>query len=235
VRLAWLALVGLAACADNTDPIWQLDHDRIIAVRVTPPHIPSGEKAIVDALMAHKGGPTDVEAPTFVTAPPHALPELATSVQPDGSIVAPDEAALAQARTELGLDPGAPVPFELAATFGAGPQPLIAVKSIYFGDAADNPALPPITVNGAAPVDGATLDIPFDVDVPLVATVPDPMWKVDWLTSCGTMHDDNEHSAFVHVQPADPTSGELAVVVRDTAGGVVWDRWKIQSAAPPGP
>jgi hypothetical protein len=232
VRRAWLALVGLGvgACADQTDPIWQLDHDRIVAVRVTPPHIPSGERATVDALMAHKGATTDVETPVVVTAPPHSLPELATSVQPDGSIVAPDEAALAQARTELGLDPGAPVPFEVGAAFG--PQPLIAVKTIFFGDAADNPTLPPITVNGSAPVDGAAITIPFDTDVPLVATVPDDMWKVDWLTSCGTMHDDNEHSAFVHVQPADPTSGELAVVVRDTAGGVVWDAWKIASTAP---
>ena len=228
-----LILVVLAACADTTDPIWQLDHDRIIAVRVTPPHIPSGERATVDALMAHKGGPTDVETPLGVTAPPGALPELASAVQPDGSIVAPDEATLDQARAELGLDPGAPVPFELGAAFGTGPQPLLAVKSIYFGDAADNPSLPPITVNGSAPADGAAITIPYDTDVPLVATVPDPMWKVDWMTSCGTMHDDDEHSAFVHVQPGDPLSGELAVIVRDTAGGVVWDSWSIASTAPP--
>jgi hypothetical protein len=233
VKRAALLLVVLGACADQTDPIWQLDHDRIIAVRITPPHIPSGERATVDALMAHKGEPTDVETPTGVIAPPHSLPELASSVQPDGSIVAPDEAALDQARMEMGLDPGVPVPFEIGAAFG--PQPLLAAKTVFFGDAADNPTLPPITVNGSAPVDGALITIPFDTDVPLVATVPDDKWKVDWLTSCGTMHDDDEHSAFVHVQPKDPTSGALVVVARDTAGGVVWDSWMIQSAAPPAP
>src|SRR5262249_9397535 len=127
VRLAWLAafsLVGVAACANDVDPIWQLDHDRIVAVRINPPHIPSGEKATVDALIAHKGKPTDVEPPDVVVAPPHSLPELASAVQPDGSIIAPDEAALDQARVELGLDPGAPVPFDVAASFG--PQPLLA-------------------------------------------------------------------------------------------------------------
>jgi hypothetical protein len=41
------------------------------------------------------------------------------------------------------------------------------------------------------------------------------------------MHDDDEHAAFLHVLPKDPLEGELAVVVRDIAGGVVWQVWPI--------
>ena len=59
-------------------------------------------------------------------------------------------------------------------------------------------------------------DVDIDVD-----------WKVSWLTSCGTMHDEDEHHAFVHVLPKDRKDGELAVVVRDPSGGVVWQVWPI--------
>jgi hypothetical protein len=222
-----LIFVALTACVGATDPVWQLDHDRVVAVRISPPHLASGARATVDALIAHHGAPADVLAPAAVIASPDQLAALAAAVQADGSIVAPDDATLEQARASLGLPSGAPVPLEIGASFGG----LLAIKTVYLGDAADNPALPAIVVNGAAPTDGATIELPFDADVPLSAAA-DPTWKVSWLTSCGTMHDDDEHAAFVHVQPDDPTSGQLAVVVRDPLGGVVWGVWSVASAAP---
>ncbi len=227
-RLILLGALAIAGCVDASDPRWQLDHDRIVAVRATPPSIASGDRATFDALMAHAGAPTDVEPPTAVTAiaPPAGL---ADAVQPDGSVIAPDAEHLDQARQQLGLTPGTPVPFVITATFG--PQPLIAQKTIYLGDVADspNPVLGAVTVAGAAPADAIT--VASDVDVPLTVDA-DPKWQVYWLTSCGTMHDDNEHVAFVHVLPDDPMRGELAVVVRDLAGGVVWKTWPIQTQAP---
>jgi len=51
VKAAWLVVV--VACGGDVDPPWQLDHDRIVAVRATPPHIAAGETATLDVLRAH--------------------------------------------------------------------------------------------------------------------------------------------------------------------------------------
>ncbi|MDB4953621.1 MAG: hypothetical protein JWO36_1190 [Myxococcales bacterium] len=226
-----LVLVMLGGCLGDIDPAWQLDHDRIIAVRATPPHIAVGEVANLDALIAHKGGPTDLEAPIGATAVLSNPPaDLFTAVhfdltkwEIDGRLVT--EAQLDIARAELKLDAGAPVPLRVTFQFpDAGMLHLIADKTIYLGDSRDNPAMPPVTINGAPP--GASLTIPIDVDVPMQVDT-DPTYTVNWLTSCGTMHDDDQHHAFIHVLPADPKSGELAVVIRDRSGGVVWQVWPI--------
>jgi len=41
------------------------------------------------------------------------------------------------------------------------------------------------------------------------------------------MHDDDEHSAFIHVLKDDPKDGQLVVAVQDAMGGVVWQVWPI--------
>lgn len=231
MRAAWLVLVaGAAGCLGDLDPEWQLDHGRIIAVRATPPHIVAGDKLVLDAFLAHKGAPTDVEAPTAAIVSPRAPASLmGVSVALEGSawtVTAPDEAVLAAARTELMLDGSAPVPLEIGMTFGAAAAPLVATKFVFFGDAVDNPTITNPLVAGAPPA--ASLVIPTDTDVPL-AVDADPTDKINWLTSCGTLHDDNEVKAFVHVLPADPMSGELAVVRRTAAGGVAFERWPIMT------
>lgn len=223
-----MLVLALAACAGKSDPRWQLDHDRIVAVRATPSHIPAGAVATLDALVAHVGGPTDMEAPTMAGVSPTAPAVLAgTMVTFDSGawhVTAPSEATLATARAALMLDAGAPVPLDIGVTFGS--QPLIALKTIYFGDSADNPTLGEVMVDNVAVTPGQSLVIPTDTDVPLAVTADDKA-MVNWLTSCGTMHDDNEHVAFVHVLPADPMMGELAVVVRNPDGGVAWQVWPI--------
>jgi hypothetical protein len=230
-RLVVLALLG--GCIGDIDPSWQLDHDRIVAVRATPPHISVGEVADLDALIAHKGAPTDVGFPIGVTAVPSNPPaDLFTAVhfdltkwEIDGRLVT--EAQLAEARTALQLAPGAPVPLVVTMQFpDAGQQKMIANKTIYLGDSRANPTMPPVTINGAIAAAGASLVIPIDIDVPMQVAV-DPTWKVSWLTSCGTMHDDDQQHAFIHVLPADRKAGELVVVIRDPSGGVVWQVWPI--------
>jgi hypothetical protein len=222
--------IALAACADNTDPVWQLDHDRIVAVRATPPHIASGQVATFDALIAHAGAPTDIELPIAANAA-FAPAGLFTAVHSDRgtwSVVAPGAAELDAARAELGLDPGAPVPLDVTvqfATTAAGIE-LIARKTVWLGDAAANPALPEVLVAGAPP--GSQLVVPADHDVSLELGI-DATWTASWLTSCGTMHDVDEPLAFVHVLPDDPQTGELAVVARDPVGGVVWQVWPIRA------
>jgi hypothetical protein len=221
-----VGLVAIAAtgCADKTDPEWQLDHDRLVAVRASAPHLAPGEQATFDALVAHEGAPTDVEQALGIAV---FAPQDLSAIASGTTVTAPDAATLAKERVELGLDAGAPVPVDLVMQFpDSNGLHLAAKKTIYLGDSLANAAsVGAVTVDGA-PV-GATVTVAIGVDVPLAVDAADDA-TVAWLTSVGTMHDDDEHAAFVHVEKTDdPLQGELAVVVRDASGGVTWQVWPI--------
>jgi hypothetical protein len=223
VRPAALAAVVVAAvvaaCSGDVDPPWQLDHDRIVAVRATPPHVLSGATSQLDALVAHKGATTEVIPPEVVLV---VSPKSLADTTITGTVVtAPDETHLAAARTELGLAADAPVPLEL----GVSASGLAATKTLWLGDSADNPTLSGVTIAGEAPP--ASLVVPKLTDVRLFVDADDAVEIVNWLSSCGTMHDFDLHSAYLRVEKNDPDSGELALVLRDGQGGVVWQVWPI--------
>jgi hypothetical protein len=217
VKYALFTLL-LVACTGDLDPEWQLDHTRIIAVRATPPHIPSGATSTLDVLTATKGGTTGQGAPDAVlVVSPMSLADALSG----NTVTAPSETRLAAARTELGLAAGAPVPLQL----GIAANGLASTKTVWLGDSADNPVLTNVVVGAAPP--GASITVPPDTDVHMSVDADDTMMLVSWLTSCGTMHDFDLHAAYIHVLPDDPQSGELALVVRDLRGGVVWQVWPI--------
>jgi hypothetical protein len=228
MRWALIAL-GAAGCVPDSDPRWQLDHDRVVAARATPPHLPAGTTATIDALIAHDGAPTTIEPPVRVVTAPGTPAALVTTVAQSGTdwqVTAPSEDVLAAVRAQAKIDPGKPVPLGLIETFG--PIPLTVSHTIFLGDAASNPTPGAVTVLGAEVAPETHITIPMDVDVPLSVDA-DPTATVNWLTSCGTMHDDDEHAAFVHVQPDDSKAGELVVVVRAADVGVSWLRWTIEA------
>ena len=215
-----VAILVLAACHDELVQPWQLDHDRIVAARATPAGIASGEAAQLDALIAHEGGVTDVEMPTGATAAgaPGGLFTAVHFMFDHWEIQAPDDAQLAAARAELGLA-ATSLPGNTSVTSsGTG---AVASKLVWLGESRANPALPAITIDGVAP--GTTLDLPRGRDITLSATGDD----VSWLSSTGTLHDDDANVATLDVARGDPATGELAVVVRDGAGGIVWQVWSI--------
>lgn len=217
-----LLLLFVAACASDVDPPWQLDHDRIIAVRATPPHIPAGATSTIDVFVGHKGAATSVQAPDVTTVvSPMSLADTLSGT----TVTAPSEDRLAAARTELGLMPGAPVPLQLGVGVAAGK--LAATKTVWLGDSADNPTLDGVTVGDVTP--GASIVVPKLTDVHLFVNGDDSVDTINWLTSCGSMHDFDLHKAYLRVEKDDPTSGELAVVFRDGQGGVVWQVWPISA------
>jgi hypothetical protein len=213
---AWLVVV--VACAGDLDPPWQLDHDRIVAVRATPPHVPAGGTAQLDLLIGTKGATTAQRPPdvTRVVSPA----SLASAVS-GMTVTAPSAATLDAVRGELMLASDAPVPLVVGVASGT----LLATKTVWLGDTATNPDLVGVMVDGAPP--GTAIVVGPDVDVPLSVEADDATQVVNWLTSCGTMHDFDLHRAYLHVLPADPQSGELAVVVRSPDGGVAWQVWPI--------
>jgi len=229
--LAALALLaaGTAACTGDIDPPWQLDHDRIVAVRAEPPAIPVGRTSQIDVLLAQKGGTTSVAAPDGVAVvTPASLSDVVSRSSGNWVVTAPSEDRLAAARAELKLDAGAPVPLQIGVQYMA--KKLFAVKTIELGRSADNPGLA-----GMAPmIDGkaageAEIAVGKLVKVPLSVNADDAAFDVAWLTSCGTMHDFDLPTAYLKVETDDPDAGQLAVVVRDGHGGVSWQIWPIHA------
>jgi hypothetical protein len=218
---ALLAIALLAGCAGDIDPQWQLDHDRIVAVRATPPHLAMpGDTAQLDLLVGHKGAMTTEQPPDLATV---ITPASLAGAVSGATVTAPSDAQLAAARTELKIADGMPVPLTIGVSAGA----FAAIKTVWLGEAGDNPVLADLTVSGVPP--GTELVVPPDMDVRLFVTADDSNLVVNWLTSCGTMHDFDLHSAYLHVLPADPQTGELAIVVRDSSGGVAWQTWPIHA------
>lgn len=222
-----LILLGVlstaVACTGDVDEQWFLDHDRIVAVRATPPRIDSGTSTI-DTLVGHKGAPLSEMPPQLAAVvSPMALTSALTMSGGAWVVTMPSEDQLVAARAELRLDAGAPVPL----TIGVQVDDLRAIKTVILGATASNPPVDAVTIAGApAPPDGSLVTVPTLTDVHLeVATAPTD--EVNWLTSAGTMHDFDLAKAYVRVEKDDPTQGQLAVVVRTDQGGVSWRVWDI--------
>ena len=227
ILLAVAALI-VAGCGGDLDPPWQLDHDRIVAVRATPPAIVPGQRSQIDGLLAVKGSTSIEKVPETVRV--ISPPSLTGAVAFDAGawvVTAPDEAALAAVRAELGLAAGAPVPLRLGVAYAD--QTLVGLKAVTLGATGANPELAVPSIDGvAAPTPGEPIVVGVVIDVPLSIDAADTD-DVNWLTSCGTMHDHDLPHATLRVEPGDPTEGELAVVVRDDHGGVAWQVWPIRA------
>jgi hypothetical protein len=218
----WLALALLVACQDPIPPErWQLDQERAVAVRVTPPRILAGEHALIDGLLAHADRPTTVTAPGDVVAVNSPLQLAVNFIFDHWEVIAPDDATLTATRTELGLAAGEPIPFELTVYFGTVAAPIITQKRMWFGESVANPVLPAILIDGVPP--GGSLVVPHATELTLRADAD----KVSWLTSCGTLRDSQEPDAILALDAA--CTGELVVVVRDREGGTVWKVWPLDA------
>ncbi len=219
----------LAGCFDPVDPRWQLDHDHIVAVRATPPRILPGESAELDALLAHAGAPATVTIPSeaAVLDAPEAIKDI---VYTDGGrwyVYGPSDAALALARTELGLAAEAPIPVTVYTAFAReAAEPLFAKKIVWLGASAANPPVPAAMIDGAPMAED--LVVPIETDVYLSVAVAE-RWRVSWLSSVGSLFQDDVATSFLRVLPEDSHEGELAVVVRDPDGGVAWRVWPLRA------
>jgi hypothetical protein len=215
----------LAGCGQEIDPAWQLDHDRVIAVRATPARIARGEVAEIDALLGRKAQPPrEVDPDTAEVVSPASLAGTLARRSTRWIVTAPGDDQLAAARGELGLEAGAAVPLRLRVRFTDPAQS--ALKIVWLGQHADNPVIDPVEIDGMDALAASQLSVAAGVDIPLVVDF-DRSYDINWLTSCGTMHDFDLARAHLRVEPADPQSGTLAIVVRDALGGVDWHLWPI--------
>jgi hypothetical protein len=230
-------LIALAACNSDVDEPWQLDHDRIIAVRAEPPGLLAGQQSKLDMLVGFKGSTVAERSPDFAqVVSPMSLADLVHNDGMGGWVVdAPTDERLAAVRAELKLGPTDLVPLRVGIA-AAWPTPVVspmgngfaATKTVVLGLAASNPMLDGMMVNGIDP--GTTdLVVPAVGKTPLFVQADDSVNIVNWLTSAGTMHDFDLHSAYITFEKEDMTEGQLAVVLRDPYGGVAWRFWSIRA------
>jgi len=99
---------------------------------------------------------------------------------------------------------------------------------VWLGGAARNPEMTDIEVDHTRDPAAAIVVAPL-ADIPLSIGLDDASFDVTWLSSCGTMHDFDLPTAYLRVEADDPMTGELALVVRDSGGGVSWRVWQIQA------
>jgi hypothetical protein len=218
-----LLVVLLVGCVDPVAARWQLDHDHVVAARATPPRIMPGDVAMLDALVAREGTRAAIESPVLAAAPlaPEEMTGLLVEVDGRWQLTAPPDETLASVRPGMGLDPGAPVPIDVVMQFTSSDgEPMYVKKTVWLGARAENPA-PPAVLADDEPMP-SELAIPTGRDIYVEALASG---RVSWLTSCGELFQDDVARAFVRA--AEPCDGELAVVVRDSAGGVVWQLWPI--------
>jgi len=226
-RLYVLALVA-AGCAGDLDPQWQLDHDRIVALRAEPPGIAAGEQAELSGLVAMKGGDTVEAAPeAAIVASPQAMTGVLAFDGGRWVVTAPDETRIAAARTELGLAPDAPVPLIIGVSYAQ--QTLLATKTVTIGMQLANPVLGDVLIDGApAPGTPDAIVVPATGDVTLATPIDNVTQDINWLTSVGEMHDFDLADATLRLASDDERAdGNLVVVVRDDAGGATWRVWPL--------
>jgi hypothetical protein len=170
--------------------------------------------AVIDALVAHAGAPVSIEQAQTVSAPTAPI-ELQNMIAFDGT------AWTLRAPSDIGAPRAdAPVPVDLLLVFAGE---LYVKKTVWLGERTENPAEPAILVDGI--LASGDIAIPLGQDVYFeVVGAGDPQKtedaRVNWLTSCGTLFQDDVARAFLRADEA--CEGELVVVVRDSLGGVSW-------------
>jgi hypothetical protein len=234
ILFALFALLG--ACDIDVVEEWHLDHDRVIAVRATPPGIVSGQTSELDALLGHED-----------SAPMEAIPDEATVVSPRSLasalaftngrwvVTAPDDATLASVRVELGLAPTVPVPLVVSVSWPASTFPsdtigadYTATKTVVLGEERMNPVISTMTVDGTSVFEASELV----VDATEETTLAVPAEREDvtrWLSSCGQLADWDLASTLLTFETDDSRTGNISVVRRTRAGGVAWKTWAIRA------
>jgi hypothetical protein len=232
--LMWIVLFG--ACTDDVVEEWHLNHDRVIAVRASPPGIVAGQTSELDALLGHQGGvPTEVIPQTATVLSPQSLASALAFTGGRWIVTAPDDGALAAARAELGLEASEPVPLVVNVSWPATVFPsdttgvdYAATKTVFLGEERHNPTIAEMTVDGVASLSANELV----VDSAEKTTLAIPAEREDmtrWLSSCGQLADWDLASTLLTFEPEDARAGNIGVVLRTRAGGVAWKTWGIQA------
>lgn len=220
-----IAVAALAAGCNDLSQRWELDHARVLAVRLSAPGLAPGEAATVDALVVDDAGVPAVVAPRLVGLAVAGDAAVLT-VAPGGdgwTVTAGDAAAIAAARAAAGLADDQPLAITLGAVVTIAGVDHVATKQVRLGEALANPPTPVVHVDGVAAGD-APVPVARDRDIALTlaGVAPADDLAFDWLTSTGALTHSETAAATLVVAPDDAPSGHVVAIVRSDAGGAAW-------------
>jgi hypothetical protein len=223
VGVTLLLVVGAVACNEAaSEPV--LDRERVLAVRVSPPHLLPGDVGAIDVLVGRADGTVAVVPPDLVAVGDGGGPageRMLTTGETGWSVTCPPDEALAALRDAAGLPPDAAVVLPLEVVVVLDGEELGATKSVILGMDGDNPSLAGMTID--ADDDGGPLVIDRDAEIDIAADgaeVGDGEPSYAWYSSVGDI--DLYRSATAVLSTGDAATGQLVLVVRDDAGGVTW-------------
>ncbi|MBK7074702.1 MAG: hypothetical protein IPH44_20635 [Myxococcales bacterium] len=226
MRTAILVVLAaaLAGCNDLSQR-WELDHARVLAVRLSAPGLAPGGVATVDALVVDDAGAPTVVAPRLVGLADSADAAVVT-VAPGGggwTVTAGDAAAIAAARAAAGLTDDQPLAITLGTIVTIAGVDHVATKQVRLGEALVNPPTPVIHVDGVAATD-TPAPVAFDRDVALTlgGVTPADELAFDWLTSTGALTHSETAAATLTLAPDDARTGHVVAIVRSDGGGAAW-------------
>lgn len=232
--LIWVVVFG--ACTDDIVEEWHLDHDRVIAVRASPPGIVAGQTSELDALLGHEGGtPTEVIPDAATVVSPRSLASTLAFTDGRWIVTAPDDDVLAAARAELELEVAAPVPLVVSVSWPATVFPTdtagvdyVATKTVFLGEEHQNPTIAEMTVDGVASLSASNLVVDA-TETTTLAIAAEREDVTRWLSSCGQLVDWDLASTLLTFEPEDARVGNISVVLRTRVGGVAWKTWSIHA------
>jgi hypothetical protein len=221
-----------AGCADDVAQPYELDHARVLAIRMEPAALAPGATGTLEVLFTDSTAVPRLAPPDALTvalAAPLADPQLWSLVQPTAlgwQVHAPDAATLRAIRAGLGIRDEAPLILPLTIEVATQDGTLRAQKLVPVGASGANPAAPALRDDSGKPL--TTLEIaPGDeVGVQVEAA---PELEVRWFSSLGELRHYTLPAASITASSQEHgAAGSLMVVVRNQAGGVSWNLVPLQ-------
>lgn len=207
MALSAVALLSVAACDDMSTPA-DLDREQILAIRATPSALAAGESVILDSLLAGPEGQFLGETSWRLVG---EYPGLTLEVLETGNAVL---------RAEEGFTADVPLELEFAVARPGGPD-LVALKRVPVASLpSENPSIASLNIGSQAVDDNGVVTIErgvvsLQVEAPIDA-------RIAWYTSLGEIRFYRDEVTSIETTEEDGDAGWLAVVVRDSTGGVDW-------------
>jgi hypothetical protein len=225
--MSGLAMAALSVACSTLSEAWELDHARIIAVRMDPPSLAPGQQGKLTALVVDDTGtPSEIRPAIAIVASQDPIINQALKVElGTWAVIAGDTAAIEAARAAVKTPGTDPLVLQVGARFEFGGVQRDAVKSVALGSIIlQNPAAPAITLDGQALTAPPTLLRGKKYQFALSNfSVADDMLAFHWAVSTALLKKSETAAAEIEIDDtAVAGTAHLLLTVRDKFGGVSW-------------
>jgi hypothetical protein len=238
IQFALCMTLGLTSCVDLSQR-WELDHARLLAVKLDVPALAPGQQATLTAVVVDDDGVASEIAPTVaLVASQDPILAKTIAIQPGTwKVVAGSTESIAAARAALQIPADQPVRVQVGARFSFAGVERDAVKEVLLGEGPppnpppQNPVAPVLLLAGQPMTAASTAKIGDKVNFSFgnSTELADPMLSVQWAISTGKLTKSETNAATLELT-TDSKIGpaNIVVVIRNSIGGVSWSSAQLQ-------